>query len=222
MEKDYMRNCDYYTVGFFVIINIDFVVLLFILKHIGMKNKKSILLTFLVLIVIAALYRVVPGRPFGFAPQIAMALFAGAVIKDKKYAFALPLFSMILSDALYELLYISGLSTIQGFYEGQFTNYILFALMTAGGFLIKKINLVNVFLASITASTVYFLLSNFLVWLSGTGGLQRPKTFDGLMMCFADGLPFYKNSIWGTLFFSALLFGGYYLIRLNSAKPKTI
>ena len=87
-----------------------------------MKNKKSILLTFLVLIVVAALYRVIPGRPFGFAPQIAMALFAGAVIKDRKSAFALPLFSMILSDVIYELLFISGLSTLQGFYEGQFTN----------------------------------------------------------------------------------------------------
>ena len=110
-----------------------------------MKNKKSILLTFLALIVVAALYRIVPGRPFGFAPQIAMALFAGAVIKDRKFAFALPLFSMILSDVIYELLFISGLSIMQGFYEGQFTNYILFTLLTAGGFLIRKINFINVF-----------------------------------------------------------------------------
>jgi hypothetical protein len=187
-----------------------------------MKNKKSILLTFLALIVVAALYRIVPGRPFGFAPQIAMALFAGAVIKDRKFAFALPLFSMILSDVIYELLFISGLSIMQGFYEGQFTNYILFTLLTAGGFFIRKINFINVFLASVAGPTVYFLISNFLVWLSGTGGYQRPKTFDGLMMCFADGIPFYKNSIWGTLFFSALLFGGYYLVRMYAAKPKTV
>lgn len=184
-----------------------------------MKNRKSILLTFLVLIAVAALYRVIPGRPFGFAPQIAMSLFAGAVIKDKKFAFALPLFSMILSDVIYELLFMSGLSTMQGFYEGQFTNYILFVLLTAGGFLIRKINFVNVFLASIAGPTVYFLLSNFLVWFSGAG-FQRPKTFDGLMMCFADGIPFYKNSVWGTMFFSALLFGGYYLVRQYLYKPK--
>ncbi|MBS1749374.1 MAG: hypothetical protein JST63_05690 [Bacteroidetes bacterium] len=186
-----------------------------------MKNKKSILLTFLVLIIIAALYRVVPGRPYGFAPQIAMALFSGAVIKDRKYAFTLPLFSMLISDVLYELLFISGLSAIQGFYEGQLTNYALFVLLTAGGFFIRKINFVNILLASIAGPTVYFLLSNFLVWLSGSG-LMRPKTFDGLMMCFADGIPFYKNSVWGTMFFSALLFGGYSLIRMYSAKPKTV
>ena len=58
-----------------------------------------------------------------------------------------------------------------------------------------------------------------MVWLSG-GGYQRPKTFDGLMMSFADGLPFYKNSIAGTLFFAGLFFGGYYLIKHYMLKPE--
>jgi hypothetical protein len=186
-----------------------------------MKLSKNLIFTFVALIVVAALYRVVPGRPFGFAPQIAMALFAGAVIKDKKSAFALPLLSMFISDAIYQILYVSKLSIIPGFYEGQITNYILFTLLTAVGFLIKKINIASVVLASIAAPTVYFVLSNFFVWLSGTGGYQHPKTFNGLMMCLADGVPFYKNSIWGTLFFSAVLFGGYYFLRQYFLKPKT-
>ena len=80
-----------------------------------------------------------PGRPFGFAPQIAMAIFGGAVIKDKKFAFLLPLLSMFISDALYELLYRNGIGNMRGFYEGQVTNYILFGLMTVFGFFIKSI-----------------------------------------------------------------------------------
>jgi hypothetical protein len=32
------------------------------------------------------------------------------------------------------------------------------------------------------------------------------------MECYADGLPFYKTSIYGTLIFSVVLFGSYYLI----------
>ncbi|HEX5025293.1 MAG TPA: DUF6580 family putative transport protein, partial [Agriterribacter sp.] len=156
----------------------------------------------------------------GFAPQIAMALFGGAVIKDKKLAFALPVLSMFLSDVLFEFLYYAGISTMQGFYEGQLTNYLLFALLTTGGFLIKKINLANIAVASLAAPTVYFLLSNFMVWLSGTGGYQRPQTFEGLMACFADGLPFYQNSLIGTLCFSAIFFGGYYLIKQYMVKPK--
>lgn len=185
-----------------------------------MKLSKNLIFTLIALIVVAAIYRVIPGRPFGFAPQIAMALFAGAVIKDKKYAFALPLVSMFISDAIYQVLYVSKLSIIPGFYEGQATNYILFTLLTAVGFLIKKINVVNVAVASFAAPTIYFLLSNFLVWFSGTGGYQHPKTFNGLMMTMADGIPFYKNSVWGTLFFSAVLFGGYYLFTSRSLKAK--
>lgn len=185
-----------------------------------MKMNKTVLYIFLALIAIAALYRIIPGRPYGFAPQIAMALFGGAVIKDKKLAFALPILSMFLSDVLFEFLYYTGVSTMHGFYEGQLTNYLLFALLTIGGFFIKKINLVNVIVASLAAPTVYFLLSNFMVWLSGTGGYQRPQTFEGLMTCFADGLPFYQNSLAGTLCFSALFFGGYYLIKQYMLKPK--
>ena len=49
-----------------------------------MKINKSVVLSFILLVVIASLYRIMPGRPLGFAPQIAMALFGGAVIKDRK------------------------------------------------------------------------------------------------------------------------------------------
>ena len=99
-----------------------------------MKISRNVLYIFLALIVVAAFYRIIPGRPYGFAPQIAMALFAGALIKDKKIAFALPVLSMFLSDALFELLYYAGISPMWGFYEGQLTNYILFALLTVIGF----------------------------------------------------------------------------------------
>src|SRR6478672_10549542 len=126
-----------------------------------MKSNKSLILTMLVLIVMAALYRIVPGRPYGFAPQIAMALFGGAVIKDRKWAFALPIFSMFLSDLLYQALYNAGISPIYGFYEGQWLNYLLFAVMVLIGFAIRKINVLNVLLASLAAPTVFFLLSNF-------------------------------------------------------------
>ena len=70
-----------------------------------MKSSKSLIVTMIVLIVLAALYRVIPNRPLGFAPQIAIALFAGSMITDKKWAFALPVFSMFLSDLIYQGLF---------------------------------------------------------------------------------------------------------------------
>src|SRR5215212_8251408 len=109
-----------------------------------MKLTKNYLLVFLLLIVVAALYRVIPGRPWGFAPHIAMALFGGAVIKDRKWAFALPIFSLFLSDLLYQGSYWNGLTDTPGFYAGQWVNYLLFIVVTLIGFTMKNINVGNI------------------------------------------------------------------------------
>ena len=187
-----------------------------------MKNKKSIIVALVLLILVSALYRVFPNRPWGFAPQIAMTLFGGAIfIKDKKWAFALPIISMFIGDLFFEFLYKKGLSVMPGFYDGQILNYSLFAALTVVGFFIRKINVVNVFTATLVSPTLYFLISNFIVWAgnSGTRGFGRPKTFAGLMQCYTDGLPFYPGSLAATVFFSLVLFGGYYLITDKKRQP---
>lgn len=185
-------------------------------KTFRMKLSGNLIVTFILLIVICSLYRIMPGRPWGFAPQVAMAIFGGAVIKDKRLAFLLPLLSMFLSDALYEILYVSGVGSIQGFYgSGQITNYILFASMTVFGFYITKINFQRVALAALAAPVSYFILSNFVVWIGG-GGLHRPKTLSGLMLCYNDAVPFFGWSVVASLFFSAIFFGGYVLMAKYS------
>ncbi|MFN5334957.1 MAG: DUF6580 family putative transport protein [Bacteroidota bacterium] len=181
-----------------------------------MQQKKNIFITFLVFIVIASLYRLMPGRPLGFAPQIAIALFAGATIRNKKFAFTLPLISMLIGDLVFELLYRNGLSEFGGFYNGQLLNYILFAGITAFGFLINTSKKAQILAGTIAAPTAYFLISNFAVWISG-GGFNRPKTFEGLMTAYVDGIPFYQGSLMATLLFSAIFFGTYLLSKKNSA-----
>jgi hypothetical protein len=184
-----------------------------------MKITKSIIVTLILLVFVAALYRIFPNRPMGFAPQYAMAIFGGAIfVKNKKWAFILPVLSMFLSDLFYQFLYSRGLSVTPGFYEGQWQNYALFVLLTMIGFLIKKINVLNVLIASVASPTVYFILSNFMVWAGG-GGLQRPKTWGGLMQSYVDGLPFYVNSIYATVLFSTILFCGYFFVKNLWFKP---
>lgn len=185
-----------------------------------MKLNKSVLLAFGLLILASSLYRVWPGRPFGFAPQWAMAVFAGAVIKDKRWAFVLPLLSMLVSDTIYQILYNNGTSQIWGFYGGQWLNYLLFASMTVFGFMIaKRINVLNVLAASLAAPSAFFLLSNFTVWISG-GGYSRPFTGAGLMQCYADGIPFYQTSLLATPVFSVVLFGIYFLVNQNALQTR--
>ena len=176
-----------------------------------MKSNKNLIITFVLLVIVASLYRVIP-RPVNFAPQVAMALFAGAVIRNKIWAFALPVFSLFLSDVLYQVLHSYGLSDVPGFYSGIWVNYVLIASVTVIGFVIKKINLKNLALPVLAAPTWFFLASNFAVWLGG-GGLQRPKTLEGLLACYGDALPFYSNSVIACCVFSAILFGGYVLLK---------
>ena len=179
-----------------------------------MKIDKSILASFVLLVLIASLYRIMPGRPLGFAPQIAMALFSGSIIKDKKYSFLLPIMSMLVSDIIYEVLFRMNLSTIAGFYGGQLLNYILFAAVTVIGFMIKKEKVLQIAAGSLAGATFYYIASNLMVWIGGglaLNNLPYAKTWDGLMSCFIAALPFYKGSLYATFFFSAILFGGYFL-----------
>lgn len=178
-----------------------------------MKLNKQFIFSLVLMVLASAIYRVFPNRPMGFAPQMAIAIFAGSLfVKHKKLAFLMPLLSMFISDSLYQLLYINELSSISGFYAGQWKNYLLIIGLTSIGFLVNQNKITSILGASLAAPTVYFILSNGLVWLGG-GGWHRPKTFEGLMMTYADGLPFYPNSIYSTLFFSTVFFASWILIK---------
>ena len=179
-----------------------------------MKFNKKVLWFFVLIIAVSVIYRVSPLRDYGFAPQLAIALFSGYLFSNnKKWAFLLPLLSMFLSDVIYEVLYNYNLSDIKGFYGfGQVLNYAFILVLTGIGFFIKKANVSRIATASIAGPTVYFLISNSAVW-AGNGGYQHPKTLSGLIACMAEGLPFYKNSLVGTLLFSTILFGSFFLIN---------
>jgi hypothetical protein len=129
---------------------------------------------------------------------------------------------MFLSDLLYQVLYVNYLTTIQGFYDGQWQNYLLIAATAVFGFGLQT-NKVSKFAANfIAAPTVYFLVSNFMVWAS-FGGYQRPLTASGLFQTMVDGLPFYGYSVAGTFVFGAVMFGGLKLIepKLKAIKVKS-
>ncbi|MEN9571378.1 MAG: hypothetical protein RL172_2609 [Bacteroidota bacterium] len=190
-----------------------------------MKLDKSIAWSFAILVLMAALYRIIPSRPLGFAPQIAIALFSGSVVANKKYSFLMPLASMFLSDLLYQALYAAGLSSIQGFYDGQIANYLLFAGLTIIGFGINKNNVFNIAGGSIAGVLIYFIASNFLVWLGGgldIAGQPYPKTFAGLSACFIAAEPFLKGSFFATMLFSTIFFGSYHLVNKYTAKQAVV
>ena len=188
-----------------------------------MKLNKSNLLVLFILILACALYRIWDSRPMGFAPQIAMALFAGSVSKDKRFAFLFPILSLFISDLLYQFLYSQGLSTIKGFYEGQWQIYLMIASITIIGFFINKNKIGQIFLGSLAGAVYFFLISNYMVWIGGgkdINNLPYPRSFSGLMLCFSEALPFFKWSVLSTLLFNGIFFVSFYLLGKSVLKKE--
>jgi len=188
-----------------------------------MKLNKSNLLVLFILILACALYRVWDSRPMGFAPQIAMALFAGSVSKDKRFAFLFPVLSLFISDLLYQFLYYQGLSTIKGFYDGQWQIYLMIASITIIGFFINKNKIGQIFIGSLAGAVYFFIISNFMVWIGGGLDINNqpyPRSFSGLMLCYSVALPFFKWSVLSTLLFNGIFFGSFYLLGKSVLKKE--
>jgi len=170
-----------------------------------MKMKhKSYLIIFM--IILAALSRLIP-HPLNFTPIAALGLFGAAHLKPKWLAFAIPFMALWVSD----LILMNG--PLSSFYDGfQWFGhtwvYGAFLIIIGLGFLLRgRVNILNVIGASLGSSIVFFLVTNFGVWL---GSLIYPPNVSGLLMSYTAGLPFFWNTLAGDLFFCSVLFGAFY------------
>ena len=159
------------------------------------------------LVALAAITRLLP-HPHNFTPIGAIALFGAAYFNRQWLMLAIPFAALFLTD-----LFINNV-IYREIYGGKFTMitsgwiYLAFALiMLAGmGILKNKVTGVRVLGASISASAIFFLVTNFSVWAESG---MYPKTAAGLAACYTAGIPFLGNTILGDLFFSAAMFGVY-------------
>jgi hypothetical protein len=162
-------------------------------------NKASFknLISPLLVILIAVLMRLVPHLP-NFTPIAAMALFGGVYL-NKKYAFAIPLLAMFISDIFL------GFHATMPYVYGSF---ILTGMI--GLWLKNHKSAKNLVCASLISSILFFLITNFGVWAGG----WYPKTLSGLLESYIMGIPFFKNTVLGDLCYSGVFFGGYELVLL--------
>lgn len=169
-----------------------------------------------ILVLLAAFSRVIM-YPHNFSPIIGMALFAGATFKDRKYAYIFPIAAMLISDVMFEL---SGKAP--GFWGlGQVVNYGILALITAFAFNLKKITPISVFGFSISASLIFFFLSNMSVFFIDNRTYHMySQDMKGFVECYIAALPFLKISLIADLVYSTLLFGSYYLVTHTSYVKK--
>ena len=181
-----------------------------------MKSNGRLIVFTLILVILATACKYFFGPELswsGFSPVIAIALFAGFIIKQKDMSFLLPLAALFISDAIIQLLYTQDLFPYAGFYGGQWKNYLVLLLSTLIGWGLKGRSTGSLIAGGIAAPTVYFLVSNFMVWQAASEATY-PKTFSGLLTCYEAGLPFYRNSLIATAIFLPVILVSYnYITR---------
>jgi hypothetical protein len=180
------------------------------------SNNQRTLIIFAI-IVVAAMSRILPNYFHldylaNFSPIMAIALFGGAKIADRRLAFAIPIGAMLLSDIFI------------GFHATMWAVYIAFALGVLIGMKISgRENITKVGLAAVSSSIVFFALTNLAYWFM----YYDVHTIETLGKCYFDAIVFYRtsgdfiplflNTVLGDLFFSAVLFGGFALAEKRIA-----
>ena len=154
-------------------------------------NTKVLLIASIIFLV--SLTRLVPHLP-NFTPVLALAIFGGAYLPNRIIALSLPILAMFLSDL------------IIGFHSQIYAVYVAIIILSLLGNMIKTKNIKNLAITGFAGSLIFFMITNFSVWLSG--GLY-PLTIDGLLECYIMAIPFFHNTLISTLLFLGILFFGY-------------
>jgi hypothetical protein len=165
----------------------------------------------LAMIAIAAALRIAP-HPWNFTPIGAMALFSGAILKDRRLAFVFPLLALFAGDLF------TGLYN----YKLMLVVYASFLASVAIGFWLRDHRTVGrITLATLAGAVQFFLITNFAVWAAG---LSYQHNLPGLAMCYLAGVPFFWNTLAGDAVYVLLLFGSFALAErlvptLRQASP---
>ncbi len=153
-------------------------------------------LTLAGMIATAAVARLMP-HPWNVTPVAAMALFGGVYFENKITAFAVPLVAMLLGDLflafnpLFLLVYAS------------------FAATVVIGFWVKKhLGAGRIVTGSLAGSVLFYIVTNAGMWVESP---LYAKTPAGLLQCYIMALPYFRNTVFGDLAYTALLFGAFHL-----------
>ena len=142
---------------------------------------------------IAPLVKFLPDLP-NFAPIAAIALFSGVYL-NKKYALIIPVVAMIIGDIFI------------GFYNPMvmisvYGSFVFVGLI--GIWLKSHKSAPNILAGSLFGSIIFFLVTNFAMWAKPIS--LYPHTMQGLLDCYIMGLPFFRNTIAGDLFYVGTFF----------------
>lgn len=163
-------------------------------------TDNKLLVAIIAMVTLGVFWRLMPHVP-NFAPIGAIALTAGTLLSKKQSALLLFAIMLITDSAI-------------GFYAGFEWTWLALAFVIPLGSAIKRLPFAaKTSLGAISASLVFFVISNFGVWL--TSGMYQ-LSFSGLVKTYVMALPFFGNTLISDFVFSSALFG--LAIYLQSTK----
>lgn len=149
----------------------------------------------LILVIIGIILRFLPHVP-NIVPVVAIALFSGAYL-NKRYSIFVPFVLMAISDLFL------GMHNVIPFTWGS-----ILIIAVLGTWLKNHKSLTNIAGSSIVSTVLFFIVTNFGVWLMG----WYPRDLNGLVNCYTMAIPFLRFSMLGDLIYVAAFFGSYELV----------
>ncbi len=141
--------------------------------------------------------------PWNFSPILPLAVFGAACYASRGIACLVPLGIYLASDL--------GIWLITGridwaFHSAQPGLYLAVVLVVASGLWLRTGRTwLKVAATGFGAGCVFFAVSNLGVWLAGDG-VRYPHTLAGLIDCYVQAIPFFRNSLVSMAVFLPLLF----------------
>jgi hypothetical protein len=137
---------------------------------------------------------------WNIAPLAAMALIGGMYL-GRRIALWVPLAVLVLTDLI-----LNVQMGYPAFYWPRAFDYGAFLLVGLLGLWVRNRKLGAKVGAAIATPFLFFLISNFAVWLFGLSLANAPyaKTFSGLVECYTAGLPFLRGTVIGDWAFMAV------------------
>ncbi|HXM93171.1 MAG TPA: DUF6580 family putative transport protein [Candidatus Dormibacteraeota bacterium] len=162
----------------------------------GSEKEGVIVRTLVVLamILLAAALRIAP-HPWNLTPVGAMALFSGAMVRDRRLAFLFPLLALFAGDL------VIGLHTLMPWVYASFLVNV-----ALGNWLRSRPTPARIGAITLLGAIQFFVITNFSVWATYD---TYPRTASGLVACYIAGIPYFWNTLAGDFLYAALLFGGF-------------
>lgn len=180
-------------------------------------REKSVLPVVAVLLILAAVFRTQPHLS-NTTPFFAVTVLVGFVLGSGRpgLAGALSVLAMFAGDLIIGLhstmLFVYAGIAMASFFGSVGSDFI----MKRQSWLSRGF---SAFVVSGLASTIFFVITNFGVWLVGidSGLTMYPMTFAGLIECFTLAIPFFTRSLGADLLFGTV----FVLIAARLMVPQT-